>query len=423
LALRPGTPSLLREINDCAALELLLTEGALTRSQVGERTGLSKVTASQTLTRLQERGLVTVTGQLAGGRGPSAAVYAVVPSSAYVAALDVSPEAVTAGVADVTGRLLTEVTVDPNGARNPVQLVRNAVSTACRSAQVEAEELRAFVIGTGGMVDARTGDVRLFVDMPDWHEGVLDALRQDLRRPVTIENDVNLAAMAEHALGAAQGMDDFVLVWLGVGLGLATILGGRLHRGARGAAGEIGYLPVPGVPLPEDLIHPGTGGFRSLVDARSVRMLAERYGFTAGAGDRFAAGQAPGERAPGERAPGERAPALGPAGESVAEAVAAAQAGEPGGEAFLDDLARRVAVGVASVVVTLDPELVVLGGEVGQAGGEALAGRVSTEVGRIFPVTPDVVPTAVPVAPVLRGALLAAVYQARSALLASVADD
>ena len=83
MAGRPGTPSLLREINDRAALELLLEEGALTRAQVGERTGLSKVTASQTLTRLQERGLVTVTGQQAGGRGPSAAVYAVVPSSAY----------------------------------------------------------------------------------------------------------------------------------------------------------------------------------------------------------------------------------------------------------------------------------------------------------------------------------------------------
>jgi predicted NBD/HSP70 family sugar kinase len=407
MAVRPGTPSLLREINDRAALELLLAEGALTRSQVGERTGLSKVTASQTLTRLQERGLVTVTGQQAGGRGPSAAVYAIVPSSAYVAALDVAPEGVTTGVADVTGRLLTEVTVDPNGARNPVQLVRNAVSTACRSARVEAEQLRAFVIGTGGMVDARTGDVRLFVDMPDWHEGVLDALRNDLRRPVTIENDVNLAAMAEHALGAAQGMDDFVLVWLGVGLGLATILGGRLHRGARGGAGEIGYLPVPGAPLPEDLTRPGTGGFRSLADARSVRMLAEQYGFTPTADG---------------RAPGERAAAVGPAGESVAAAVAAAKSGEPGGDAFLADLASRVAVGVASIVVTLDPELVVLGGEVGQAGGNALASRVTAEVSRISPVTPDVVPTAVPDAPVLRGALLAAVSQARADLLASVAD-
>jgi predicted NBD/HSP70 family sugar kinase len=394
LAGRPGTPSLLREINDRAALELLLAGGALTRSQLGEHTGLSKVTASQTLTRLQERGLVSVTGQQAGGRGPSAAVYSVVPSSAYVAGLDVAPEAVTTGVADVTGRVLTEVTVDPNGASNPVELVRNAVSTACRAARVRAGQLRAFVIGTRGMVDPRTGDVRLSVDMPDWHEGVLGALRGDLRRPVTIENDVNLAAMAEHALGAARGVDDFVLVWMGVGLGLATILGGRLHRGARGAAGEIGYLPVPGVPLPEDLTHPASGGFRSLADGREVRLLAERFGF--------------------------RAPV---AGEAVAAAVSGAQDGNPEGTGFLGDLGRRVAVGVAAIAVTLDPQLVVLGGEVGQAGGEALARRVSAEVSRICPVTPDIVPTAVPDAPVLRGALLAAVDQARANLLASVADS
>ena len=112
---RPGTPSLLREINDRAALELLLAEGPLTRAQVGEGTGLSKVTASQTLTRLEERGLVAVTGQQAGGRGPSAAVYAIIPSTAIVAGLDVAPEAVTTGVADVTGQVLAEVTVDPNG--------------------------------------------------------------------------------------------------------------------------------------------------------------------------------------------------------------------------------------------------------------------------------------------------------------------
>ena len=394
MAGRPGTPSLLREINDRAALELLLAEGALTRSQVGERTGLSKVTASQTLTRLEERGLVSVTGQQAGGRGPSAAVYSVIPSSAYVAGLDVAPEAVTTGVADVTGRVLTEVTVDPNGASNPVELVRNAVSTACRAARVRAGQLRAFVIGTGGMVDPRTGDVRLSVMMPDWHEGVLGALRGDLRRPVTIENDVNLAAMAEHALGAARGVDDFVLVWMGMGLGLATILGGRLHRGARGAAGEIGYLPVPGVPLPEDLTHPASGGFRSLADGREVRLLAERFGFRALV-----------------------------AADSVAAAVAAAQDGSPQGKDFLADLGRCVAVGVAAIAVTLDPQLVVLGGEVGQAGGEALARRVSAEVSRICPVTPDIVPTAVPDAPVLRGALLAAVDQARADLLASVADS
>ena len=173
-------------------------------------------------------------------------MYAIVPSTAIVAGLDVAPEAVTTGVADVTGQVLAEVTVDPNGAGNPVQLVRNAVAAACRAAQIEAAQLRAVVIGTGGMVDPRTGDVRLSVNLPDWHEGVLGALRGDLRRPVTIENDVNLAAMAEHAQGAARGVDDFVLVWIGVGLGLAAILGGRLHRGAGAPRARSATCRCPG---------------------------------------------------------------------------------------------------------------------------------------------------------------------------------
>jgi len=390
---RPGTPGLLREINDRAALELLLGAGSLTRAQVGERTGVSKVTASQMLTRLEKRGLVSIVGQQAGGRGPNAALYAVVPSSAYVAGLDVAPEAVTTGVADVTGHLITEVTVDPNGAGNPVQLVRSAVFAACAAAQVRPAQLQAFVIGTGGMVDPRTGDVRLSVNMPDWHEGVLGAIRGDLRRPVIIENDVNLAAMAERACGAAQGADDFVLIWMGVGLGLAAILGGRLHRGATGAAGEIGYLPVPGVPLPENLTHAAAGGFRSLADARAVLRLAADKGL----GGDSAAGV-------------------------VGAAAGAAAAGDARASSFCREMARRVAVGVAAIAVTLDPGLVVLGGEVGQAGGDLLAGLVAAEVGRICPVTPTVVPGAVPSAPVLRGALLAAVDRARADLLASVGN-
>src|SRR3984957_9516399 len=95
---RPGTPSLLRELNDRSALELLLMGGPMTRAQLGEHTGLSKVTASQLLARLEDRGLVAVVGEQAGGRGPNAALYAVVPSSAYVAGLDVGPNAVTAGI-------------------------------------------------------------------------------------------------------------------------------------------------------------------------------------------------------------------------------------------------------------------------------------------------------------------------------------
>jgi predicted NBD/HSP70 family sugar kinase len=212
--------------------------------------------------------------------------------------------------------------------------------------------------------------------------------------------------MAERADGAAADADDFVLVWLGVGLGLATILDGRLHRGTAGAAGEIGYLPVHGAPLHTDLRHPASGGFQSLAGGNVVRELAAGYGFTA------------------------PTPA-----EAVRAAVSAADHGNGShgdgshgdgstgrAEAFLGELAHRVAVGVASVCVVLDPGLVVLGGEVGRAGGTALADRVAAAVASIWPSRPRVVPTGVPGEPVLRGAMLAAVARARSALLASVAD-
>ena len=403
---RPGTPSLLRVLNDRAALDLLLGGEMLTRSQISEYTGVSKVTVSQMLARLEERGLVAIAGEQAGGRGPNAALYSVVPSSAYVAGLYVDFDLVSAAVADVTGRRVAEVSGNPNGTDDPVELVRGTIEQACASAGVEVTRLSALVIGSPGVVDPRTGDPRLAVNLPAWHEGALDALTDAWHKPVVIENDVNLAAMAERADGAAADADDFVLVWLGVGLGLATILGGRLHRGTAGAAGEIGYLPVHGAPLHTDLRHPASGGFQSLAGGNVVRELAAGYGFTA------------------------PTPA-----EAVRAAVSAADHGDGShgdgsdgdgstdrAEAFLGELAHRVAVGVASVCVVLDPGLVVLGGEVGRAGGTALADRVAAAVASIWPSRPRVVPTGVPGEPVLRGAMLAAVSQARTALLASVAD-
>lgn len=400
---RPGTPSLLRELNDRAALDLLLPGTPLTRTQISEQTRVSKVTVAQMLTRLEERGLVSVVGQQEGGRGPNAALYSVVPSSAYVAGLYVEMDLVSAGVADVTGRVVAEVSVNPNGAANPVELVRGAVDRACRSAGVEMSRLSAFVIGSPGVVDPRTGDPQLAINLPDWHDGVLDSLRGALHRPVIIENDVNLAALAERSVGAARDLGDFVLVWIGGGLGMAAFIGGKVHRGAAGAAGEIGYLPVPGAPLPEDVRHPANGGLQSLVGASVVRMLAGVFGFGAATAEEAvsAAVGAASRAAAGSAANGS--------------ALTAARADE-----FLGELGRRVALGVASVSVVLDPGLVVLGGNVGMAGGAALASRVAAEVARICPASPRVVPTAVTGAPVLRGALLAAVDQARADLLASV---
>jgi predicted NBD/HSP70 family sugar kinase len=399
---RPGTPSLLRELNDRAALSLLLDGSSLTRAQLSELTGVSKVTVAQMLARLEERGLVTAVGASSGGRGPNAALYSVVPSSAYAAALYVELGQVRTAVADVTGRVIAEVREDPaRGEGDPVELIRSVVDRACQLAGVSVSALSAFVIGSPGVVDPVTGDPRLAINLPEWHEGVLSGLRGALHKNVLIENDVNLAAVAEHAIGAAAGTGDFVLLWIGVGVGLATMLGGRLHRGVTGAAGEIGWLPVPGAPVTSDVGYPAGGGLQWLAGAGAVRALAAEHGF----------GGAPGD-------------ASASAGAAVRAAVAAlgdVSAGGPGAERFLGELARRVALGAAAVCTVVDPGLVVIGGEVGLAGGAALADRVAAEVARICPVRPRIVPTAVATDPVLRGALLTAVDQARADLLASVA--
>jgi len=424
---RPGTPSLLRELNDRAALDLLLRGEMLTRSQISEYTGVSRVTVAQMLARLEERGLVAIVGEQAGNRGPNAALYSVVPSSAYVAGLYIEADLVSAAVADVTGRRVADVSVNPNSAEDPVEVVLGVVERACARAGVDVAALRALVIGSPGVVDPRTGDPRLAVNLPAWHEGALDALRGVLHKPVVIENDVNLAAMAERAAGAAAGADDFVLVWLGGGLGLATILGGQLHRGTAGAAGEIGYLPVHGAPLPSDIRHPASGGLQWLAGGSGVRALAESYGFTAPTAAeavRAAVAHARTAQAEGQAgAPAQDAPEPGAPAQDAAEPGGSRAGGSrPASSPFLDDLAHRVAVGVASVCVVLDPGLVVLGGEVGRAGGDALASRVAAEVAGICPARPRVVPTGVPDEPVLRGAMLAAVGLARAALLASVGD-
>jgi predicted NBD/HSP70 family sugar kinase len=387
----PGTPRLLRALNDRAALELLLAKGPLTRAQLGELTGLSKVTASQLVERLEERGLVTRVGELAGGRGPNAQMYAVVPATAYVVGVEVGPQHVVAAAVDITGRISGRIDMSIEDADDPVRVVHAAVVEAAEAAKAPVSRVRRVVLGTPGLVDPSTGEISFAWDLPKWHRGLLGALRADLDRPVVFENDVNLAAIAELHTGAATGVSDFVLVWIGRGVGLAVVLGGRLHRGATGAAGEIGYLPVPGSPVPRDVSRRAKGSalpgsFQQLIGADAVRAVAREHGFKAPTG-----------------------------ADAVRAAIAAGTKGGP----VLDEIARRLALGVAGVGVVLDPALIVLAGDIGQAGGSALAQRVEHEVAAITPISPKVVSTGVGSEPVLNGALLTGLDAVREEVFGS----
>ncbi|MGW0564296.1 ROK family transcriptional regulator [Streptomyces sp. NPDC003016] len=378
-------------MNDRAALDLLLEHGPLSRAKIGKLTGLSKPTASQLLARLETAGLVVATGTTEGRPGPNAQLYAVDARAAHVAGLDVTPRRIRAAVADITGRTAGafELATPQSRAESVVRQVTEALDGAVRAAGLVRSDVHRVVIGTPGAFDPGTGRLRYASHLPGWHSPtLLDDLAAALPLPVEYENDVNLAAVAEQRLGAARGHQDFVLLWNHGGLGAALVIGGQLHRGWTGGAGEVGFMPVPGTPLVRRVTRANSGGFQELAGGRAVTRLARELGISVPAGATYT----------------DEAIAL------VGEASRAA--GGPYGE-LLRSFATGIATGLASMVAILDPELIVLSGGVLAAGGEPLRALVQAELAELAAPRPRLVIGSVQERPVLRGALESALATTR----------
>ncbi len=382
--MRPGTPRLLRGINDRAALDLLLEHGALSRTRLGELTGLSKPTASQLLVRLERAGLVVATGISEGGPGRNAQLYEINPVSAYVAALDVTPARIVAAVADISGRVVgrSELRTRRGSGDTAAQQVERVLDAALADEPgLERADLHRVVIGTPGAFDPTTGRLRYARHLPGWHDpDMLAGVSTAIGVPVEGEYDVNLAAVAEREVGRAVGVDSFVLFWAEEGLGAAVVLDGPPHRGATGGAGEVGFLPLPGTPLVRHVGRNNAGGFHELAGGKQVLALARSMGLRA--------------RTP-ESAVGLALTTPGP------------------GDRILQLLGERVALGLASIVAVLDPALIVLGGGVLSTGGERLADIVRSELSDLTVVCPDVELSTVSDPPVLTGALHTALAATR----------
>ncbi|MFJ3879618.1 ROK family protein [Streptomyces sp. NPDC090077] len=395
-AATPGTPSLLRAMNDRAALELLLTHGPLSRTRIGHLTGLSKPTASQLLARLEAAGLVVATGTDGGRPGPSAQLYALNARAAHVGGLDVTPDRVLAAVADLTGTVVGGFELPYTEGADAVGQVTRALGGALADAGLDLSDLHRLVIATPGAFDPRTGRLRYASHLPGWHSPtLLDELAAALPLPVEYENDVNLAAVAEQHLGAARGHEDFVLLWNEEGLGAALVLGGRLHRGWTGGAGEVGFLPVPGHPLVRQVTRANTGGYQELAGAQVLPALAAAAGLDAGS-------------VPVPDAP--PAAQVAAAAELLRRAAAEPEGARLG---FLRSYATALATGLASLVAVLDPEIVVLSGALITAGGDPLRALLEDELAELAPSRPRLVTGEVHERPVLRGALESALATTR----------
>ncbi|MEU6252840.1 ROK family transcriptional regulator [Streptomyces sp. NPDC047043] len=412
----PASPSTARAINDRLALRLLQQEGPLTAGQLKQLTGLSRPTVADLVERLTASGLITVVGEAGEQRrGPNARLYGIVADRAHLAALDVRTEGVSVVVSDLVGGMLAEASVPIGGDIGTGPAVEQAVALVERVVkEAGADRLHTVGIGAPGLIDPSTGELRDSSGLPEWHRRLCAALQERFPETrVNVENETNLAALAEQRDGAARDRATFVLLWLGHGTGAAVVLDGALRRGASGGTGEIGFLPVPGssgLPSATDC----EGGFHSLAGSAAIVELAGEHGVVAEGV----------EREPVAAAVVQAAVAAVSAADAVSvvpgwDAAGAVLVPGAGSAArFLDALADRLAVGVASVVAILDPGCVVLGGEVGQAGGDELAARVEERVRRMSPLPTEVRTGDLGGGAVLRGALLTARDRAQDELFA-----
>jgi predicted NBD/HSP70 family sugar kinase len=333
--LMPESPSspVARQQSVRLVIERLLRHGSVSRAEIARGTGLSKQTISEVMRELERDGWVVEDGQVQGSVGRSAVTYALRSDAAFVLGIDLGGTKLHIALADLHGVIVAE-TIEPTaadgGAAVVGQIGRIADALKAR-AGIPPERLRGAVMGSPGMVDPGSGAIVIAPNIAGLDSlDVRAALRARLGVDVAIENDVNLAAVGEHWRGTGRKARNFAFIALGTGIGMGIFADGQLVRGARGAAGEIAYLPLGGDPF----------------DARGLRLgTLETAAASAGIAARYVGlGGAPGA--------------------TVREIFDALEHDEAA-RATIDEVGRVIATAIQAVHSLLDPEIVVMGGGIG----------------------------------------------------------
>lgn len=383
-------PWLLRRMNQRLLLDRLFAHGPAIRPQLARETGLSLPTVIAALRDLEDAGLVRPALRPEPGPGRPAAAYEANPAAGRVLGVDIGREKLRVLVADLAGDPLGPPVEVRNSARTAdalVDQVEAVVTQAAKQVGIDTADVTHTVVASPGVLDPGRGRIRYAPNLPGWQRpGLAETLAERLGVTLTIDNDANLAALGEHAYGAARGLQNFVYLHLGTGVGLGLVLGGQLYRG-RGAAGEVGFLPLGD----ERSLHARRGMLEESVGADAIVRRAQEEGMT---------------------------------GRPTAETIfAAAREGE-------DEAAARTvaAVGgyigslVAGILAFLDPELIVFGGGVGQ-NLDLLEPHVIEALAAITPLRPRLAVGALGVEGVLRGAVATGVTAAREAVFAACARE
>lgn len=375
----PGTSAWLRTRNDREAFRLILEHGPLTRSRLGELSGMSKPTATQMIARLERAELVLPVGEVAGSRGPSAVSWGVRTDRVAGVAVNMLDGSIQAVLVDAAGSTHPIVDLPVQGEdRSPERDISRAIDAACAAAGADRRTVETVTVAVQAAVSRGQDTLSLTDSLPGWPAfGARARIEAELGVSVTLENDVNLATMAERSVGVAQDVDSFAFLWVGIGLGVGVDLAGTIHRGAHGSAGEIGYLTVSA----------GTGEPGAVTtDLLGSQVILDLLG-------------------DGEHDYPDGIRALADHDE------------------VLQTVAERIALTIEPVLVVLDPAMIVLGGPTGLAGGRRLAELVAAQAANDERPVPEVRVSGTGESAVLVGARRLLVEQIRTVLEERIPTD
>jgi predicted NBD/HSP70 family sugar kinase len=376
-ALSAARPQLIRELNEQLLLGHIRDLGPCSRADLARLSGLSKPTVSLALATVERAGLIRVAGQQTGRPGRSARLYEIRPEAGFVLGLDVGAQYLRGALADLSGeiRARSSARTRASSVRARVDDLIRLADGLCADAGISRTAVTQAVIGSPGVYDPRRNAMALTGGLPGWERPeVLTRLREAFGESLVLENDIDAAALAERAHGHGREAGSFAFVSVGTGIGMGLVIDGQLIRGTHGVAGEIAYIPMTG----------GQGA-----DPREARRR--------GTLEAAAASSAVVRSA---RRAGMRGPV------SARRVFMAAARGDERAAAVVADEARLLARVLCTVVTIVDPELIVLGGGIGQAPG--FADAVTGELRSLAPVMPEVRVSALGTEAVVDGCLAAA---------------
>ena len=316
------------EHNRRVVMQGLRVNGAMTRAQIARGTGLVPQTVSNIVEDLEREGLVVAAEPIKGGRGQPATPYSIAVNGAFAIGLHIDHDHVRAVAVNLLGEVIvgTETALRPGGLKGNLQLILAALKGVAAAPALLAASASPKILGIGVAMPAPTG-VHAALGDP-WIVGLTEAhpivevLKRETGLTVSLHHDASAAAVAERITGVAMGLDSFVLIFVSYGIGAGIYLGGELARGHHRLAGELGLVLVPD----GDRMVP-------LEDRASLKRLFASLGLAPNQPDLFAQLEA---------AVGSSAPEV---------------------QNWIADAAPHLAWAIDTIQCLLDPEAVVIGGQ------------------------------------------------------------